>query len=60
MMAVKISSWLIRSGGFGFCVFVFFCFFFLTFKNFLASTLNTTLLVSFQTKHTSYQPRTTP
>ena len=45
MMAVKISSWLIRSAGFGFCVFFFF--FFLTFKNFLASTLNTTLLVSF-------------
>lgn len=43
MMAVKISSWLIRSGGFGFCVFFFFCFFF-PFKNFLAST---TLLVSF-------------
>lgn len=46
MMAVKISSWLIRSDGFGFCAFFFF-FFFLTFKNFLASTLNTTLLVSF-------------
>lgn len=43
MMAVKISSWLIRSGGFGFCVF-FFLFFFFPFKNFLAST---TLLVSF-------------
>lgn len=47
MMAVKISSWLIRSDGFGFYVFVFVFFFFLTFKKILASTLNTTLLVSF-------------
>lgn len=44
MMAVKISSWLIRSGGFGFCLFFFFVVFFFPFKNFLAST---TLLVSF-------------
>ena len=45
MMAVKISSWLIRSGGFGFWVLrFFFLFLFFPFKNFLAST---TLLVSF-------------
>lgn len=54
MMAVKISSWLIRSGGFGFCVF-FFLFFFFPLRIFWQALHSKTSRFRQSTHHTSQE-----